>query len=171
MTMEDMEDLMDEMREKVKEFKKPKGIKDAFDELNKDFQKAFYINRPPSMSDSIGGQAYRSVEKGGEKKSKVDGYISLKGGRVMKTRFFAVLVILLAIFFALPTYSALAVKPIVLGCPLSTAFLYGWDADKAITLAVEEINAAGGVNVAGKKRPFKVEVIDTRDLEPGGAGK
>ncbi|MBC8460967.1 MAG: ABC transporter substrate-binding protein, partial [Deltaproteobacteria bacterium] len=37
----------------------------------------------------------------------------------------------------------------------------------AITLAVEEINAAGGVNVAGKKRPFKVEVIDTRDLEPG----
>ena len=25
----------------------------------------------------------------------------------------------------------------------------------------------GGVNVGGKKRPFKVEVIDTRDLEPG----
>jgi len=61
----------------------------------------------------------------------------------------------------------LAAKPIVLGCPLSTAFLYGWDAERAITLAVEEINAAGGVNVAGKKRPFKVEVIDTRDLEPG----
>ncbi|MBW2341336.1 MAG: ABC transporter substrate-binding protein [Deltaproteobacteria bacterium] len=56
---------------------------------------------------------------------------------------------------------------IVIGCPLSTAFLYGWDAERAITLAVEEINAAGGVNVAGKKRPFKVEVIDTRDLEPG----
>ncbi|MBW2078491.1 MAG: ABC transporter substrate-binding protein, partial [Deltaproteobacteria bacterium] len=58
-------------------------------------------------------------------------------------------------------------KPIVLGCPLSTAFLYGWDAERAITLAVEEINGAGGVNVAGEKRPFKVEVIDTRDLEPG----
>jgi len=85
----------------------------------------------------------------------------------MKTKFFATIVVLLAIFVILPTSSALAVKPIVLGCPLSTAFLYGWDAERAITLAVEEINAAGGVNVAGKKRPFKVEVIDTRDLEPG----
>lgn len=85
----------------------------------------------------------------------------------MKTKFFATIVMLLAIFVILPTSSALAVKPIVLGCPLSTAFLYGWDAERAITLAVEEINAAGGVNVAGKKRPFKVEVIDTRDLEPG----
>jgi branched-chain amino acid transport system substrate-binding protein len=45
--------------------------------------------------------------------------------------------------------------------------LYGWDAERGIKLAVDEINAAGGVNVAGKKRPFKVEVIDTRDLEPG----
>jgi len=85
----------------------------------------------------------------------------------MKTKIFAALVILLAMLVILPTSSVLAAKPIVLGCPLSTAFLYGWDAERAITLAVEEINAAGGVNVAGKKRPFKVEVIDTRDLEPG----
>jgi branched-chain amino acid transport system substrate-binding protein len=85
----------------------------------------------------------------------------------MKTRVFAILVSVLVILVALPTSSALAAKPIVLGCPLSTAFLYGWDAEKAITLAVEEVNAAGGVNVAGEKRPFKVEVIDTRDLEPG----
>ncbi|MBW2083284.1 MAG: ABC transporter substrate-binding protein, partial [Deltaproteobacteria bacterium] len=49
----------------------------------------------------------------------------------------------------------------------STAFLYGWDAERGIKLAVEEINAAGGVNVGGVKRPFKVEVMDTRDLEPG----
>ncbi len=60
-----------------------------------------------------------------------------------------------------------AEKPIVIGAPLATAFLYGWDAERGIKLAVEEINAAGGVNVAGVKRPFKVEVIDTRDLEPG----
>jgi branched-chain amino acid transport system substrate-binding protein len=58
-------------------------------------------------------------------------------------------------------------KPIVLGCPLATGFLYGWDAEKSVKLAVDEINAAGGVNVGGQKRPFKVEVIDTRDLEPG----
>jgi hypothetical protein len=36
-----------------------------------------------------------------------------------------------------------AAQPIVLGCPLSTAFLYGWDAERGIKLAVEEINQAG----------------------------
>ena len=60
-----------------------------------------------------------------------------------------------------------AADPIVLGCPLSTAFLYGWDAERGFTLAVEEINAAGGVQVGSEKRLFKMEVIDTRDLEPG----
>jgi len=63
--------------------------------------------------------------------------------------------------------TALAQKPITIGCPLSTAFLYGWCAERGVILAVEEINAKGGVNVNGKMRPFKVEVIDTRDLEPG----
>jgi len=85
----------------------------------------------------------------------------------MKTKFFATIIMLLAILVILPTSSALAVKPIVLGCPLSTAFLYGWDAERGIKLAVEEINAKGGVTVGGEKRLFKVEVIDTRDLEPG----
>jgi branched-chain amino acid transport system substrate-binding protein len=63
--------------------------------------------------------------------------------------------------------SATAGKPIILGAPLSTAYLYGWDAERGIRLAVDEINAAGGVSVGGEKRPFAVEVIDTRDLEPG----
>ena len=85
----------------------------------------------------------------------------------MKTRFFTIVVIILAVLVILPTSSALAAKPIILGCPLSTAFLYGWDAERGIKLAVEEINAKGGVTVGGEKRPFKVEVIDTRDLEPG----
>ncbi len=62
---------------------------------------------------------------------------------------------------------ARAQKPIVLGAPLAMSFLYGWDADKAFKLAVEEINAAGGVKVGNEKRPFALEVIDTRDLEPG----
>jgi branched-chain amino acid transport system substrate-binding protein len=60
-----------------------------------------------------------------------------------------------------------AAKPVVIGAPLATAFLYGWDAERAIKLAVEEINAQGGVTVGKEKRPFKVEVMDTRDLEPG----
>jgi branched-chain amino acid transport system substrate-binding protein len=62
---------------------------------------------------------------------------------------------------------AAAQKPIVLGAPLSSAYLYGWDAERGIRLAVDEINAQGGVAVGDTKRPFSVEVIDTRDLEPG----
>jgi branched-chain amino acid transport system substrate-binding protein len=60
-----------------------------------------------------------------------------------------------------------AEKPIVIGAPLATAFLYGWTAERAARLAVEEINAQGGVKVGNVKRPFALEVMDTRDLEPG----
>jgi len=70
----------------------------------------------------------------------------------------------LSLVFVSPVRAA---DPIVLGCPLSMAFLYGWAAERGFTLAVEEINAAGGVQVGSEKRPFKMEVIDTRDLEPG----
>lgn len=92
---------------------------------------------------------------------------NLKGGCAMKTKVYAILVSVLAILVAMPASFALAAKPIVIGSPLSLAYLYGWDAERGITLAIEEINAAGGVNVAGEKRPFKIEAIDTRDLEPG----
>jgi branched-chain amino acid transport system substrate-binding protein len=86
----------------------------------------------------------------------------------MKARHLTILVVfLVAVLFVFPGSRAMAEEPIVIGCPLSTAFLYGWDAERGIKLAVEEINAQGGVNVGGKKRPFQVEVIDTRDLEPG----
>ena len=74
-------------------------------------------------------------------------------------------VFLAFLFTAVP--GAFSQKPVTIGAPLSTAFLYGWDAEKGIKLAIKEINDAGGVNVGGKKRPFAVEVIDTRDLEPG----
>ncbi|RJX35761.1 MAG: ABC transporter substrate-binding protein [Desulfarculus sp.] len=82
-----------------------------------------------------------------------------------KIRLLVVALSLLALI--LPAGGALAAQPIILGCPLATAFLYGWDAERGIKLAVEEINAAGGVKVGGVKRPFQVEVIDTRDLEAG----
>lgn len=82
--------------------------------------------------------------------------------------FFSILVALCILFFTLfSVQNAFAKKSIILGCPLPTAFLYGWSAEKGIRLAVEEINAKGGVEVGGEKRPFQVEVIDTRDLEPG----
>jgi branched-chain amino acid transport system substrate-binding protein len=76
-------------------------------------------------------------------------------------------IIVVALLLVVPASMALAADPITIGSPLSTAYLYGWDAERAITLAIEEINAAGGVNVGGTKRPMQVEVIDTRDLEPG----
>ena len=82
-----------------------------------------------------------------------------------RTVYISIVLLLAFIFFA--SLSNSAEKPIVIGAPLSTAFLYGWDAERAIKLAVEEINAKGGVTVGKEKRPFKVEVIDTRDLEPG----
>jgi branched-chain amino acid transport system substrate-binding protein len=91
----------------------------------------------------------------------------------MKKRRLLVLVGLLCLafgFFGLSFQgleATAAEKPIVIGSPLATAFLYGWDAERGIKLAVEEINAKGGVTVGKEKRPFAVEVIDTRDLEPG----
>ena len=69
-------------------------------------------------------------------------------------------------FYLLSTQIAVA-QPIVLGVPISRGYPDGVDAERGITLAVDEINAKGGVNVAGTKRPFKVEISDTRDLEPG----
>jgi branched-chain amino acid transport system substrate-binding protein len=76
-------------------------------------------------------------------------------------------IVLFSLFLIFPTTGAFSAEPIKLGAPLSTAYLYGWDAERGIKLAVEEINAKGGVNVGGEKRPFAVDVIDTRDLEPG----
>jgi branched-chain amino acid transport system substrate-binding protein len=86
----------------------------------------------------------------------------------MKTRQCRIsLIFLVVVLLILPAQQVLAAKPIILGCPLSTAYLYGWDAERGFKLAVDEINAKGGVDVGGTKRMLKVEVIDTRDLEPG----
>lgn len=84
--------------------------------------------------------------------------------RIRSGMWFALLVLAGMVLWCGP---AAAQKPIVLGAPLSSAYLYGWDAERGIRLAVDEINAQGGVTVGDKKRPFTVEVIDTRDLEPG----
>jgi branched-chain amino acid transport system substrate-binding protein len=77
------------------------------------------------------------------------------------------LVLIISVLLLLPGRIVLAEEPIIIGSPLATSYLYGWDAERAIKLAISEINAAGGVDVGGKKRPLQVEVIDTRDLEPG----
>ncbi len=57
--------------------------------------------------------------------------------------------------------------PIVIGVPTSVGFLEGDESLKAATMAVEEINAGGGVSVGAVKRKLQLESIDIRDAAPG----
>ena len=77
-----------------------------------------------------------------------------------------VLSVVILVFMVLVTAVASA-KPIVIGVATDTQILDGFATIRGLKLAAEEINAAGGVNVAGERRPFKIEIIDTRDCEPG----
>ena len=61
----------------------------------------------------------------------------------------------------------MAAEPIVIGVPTSLGFLEGKECLNAVQLAVEEINAKGGVTVGKEKRPLKIETIDIRDAAPG----
>ncbi len=65
-----------------------------------------------------------------------------------------------------PAKPAQPAKPIIVGVPTSLYTPFGRDGLKAVNLAVEEVNAKGGVLVGKEKRPFKVVVTDTRDGEP-----
>jgi len=56
---------------------------------------------------------------------------------------------------------------LVLGLPTSMGYWFGTGAYEGAQLAVEEINKAGGVRVGGQMRPFRLEIIDTRDSAPG----
>ncbi|HEX8909286.1 MAG TPA: ABC transporter substrate-binding protein [Anaeromyxobacteraceae bacterium] len=56
---------------------------------------------------------------------------------------------------------------IVLGVPTALGTIEGADSLKAAELAVSEINAAGGVDVAGVKRKLEIVSIDTREAEAG----
>jgi len=89
-----------------------------------------------------------------------------------KVMYAIIAIVVIAVAVGLGYYLTLPRAPppkkyIVLGAPLSTAYLYGFSAEKGLRLAVEEINEAGGVKVGGETYYFKLEVMDTRDLEPG----
>lgn len=58
-------------------------------------------------------------------------------------------------------------KPILVGAPVPRASAYGQNGERGMILAAEEINAAGGVKVGGVMRPLQLEIIDSRDEEPG----
>lgn len=68
--------------------------------------------------------------------------------------------------FSIPA-PAISAEPIIIGVPTSLYTPFGRDGLNAVNLALEEINATGGVSVAGVKRPFKVVTADTRGGEPG----
>ena len=76
------------------------------------------------------------------------------------------LVIVLLGCFSIPA-PAISAEPIIIGVPTSLYTPFGRDGLNAVNLALEEINAMGGVSVAGVKRPFKVVTADTRGGEPG----
>jgi branched-chain amino acid transport system substrate-binding protein len=58
-------------------------------------------------------------------------------------------------------------EPIIIGAPIPRASTYGQNCERSMILATEEINAAGGIKLGGVMRPIKLEIVDTRDQEPG----
>jgi branched-chain amino acid transport system substrate-binding protein len=91
----------------------------------------------------------------------------------MKSRIFSTLLVL---FMAITiigvggmstVWAAKQGEPIIVGAPVPRASAYGQNGERGMILAAEEINAAGGVNVGGVIRPLKLEIIDSRDEEPG----
>jgi len=62
---------------------------------------------------------------------------------------------------------AFAEEPILIGVPTSITALEGKESLMAVQMAVDEINAKGGVKVGSVSRPIKLETIDLRDFSPG----
>lgn len=60
-----------------------------------------------------------------------------------------------------------AAEPILVGVPTSLTALEGRESLNAVMMAVEEINAKGGVKVGAAKRPIKIETIDLRTASKG----
>lgn len=57
--------------------------------------------------------------------------------------------------------------PIIIGVPTSLGYPPGKEALNSVMMAVEEINAKGGVKVGDTMRKFEVESADIRDAAPG----
>jgi branched-chain amino acid transport system substrate-binding protein len=77
---------------------------------------------------------------------------------------FSVFIILASLSFG---QLARAADPIVIGVPTSLGFLEGKESHKVVQMAVSELNAKGGVTVAGQKRLLEVSSMDIRDAAPG----
>src|SRR5512136_852244 len=83
------------------------------------------------------------------------------------SQYVARMVVLVAcLSFCISLTVAHSAEPIVLGVPTPLKTDWGYDSANAIQLEVEEINAKGGVKVGAEKKPLKVVVADTRDMDP-----
>jgi branched-chain amino acid transport system substrate-binding protein len=69
--------------------------------------------------------------------------------------------------FIYPGTDLRGAEPITIAVPTSLGFLEGKESLKAVQMAVEEINAKGGVKVGSDMRHFKIADIDIRDAAPG----
>jgi branched-chain amino acid transport system substrate-binding protein len=88
--------------------------------------------------------------------------------KALQYLFFAVFVPFLIVSLGpLPAFASKKGKPILVGAPVPRASAYGQNGERGMILAAEEINAAGGVKVGDEMRPIQLEIIDTRDEEPG----
>jgi len=63
--------------------------------------------------------------------------------------------------------STAAEGDLTLGVPTALGTIEGQDSLRSAQLAAQEINAAGGVEVGGKKRRLEIVSIDTREAEAG----
>ncbi|KIX13356.1 ABC transporter substrate-binding protein [Dethiosulfatarculus sandiegensis] len=77
--------------------------------------------------------------------------------------------LIFTLLFALLACPGLGVagQSVVVGVSTSLTFLEGKESLKAVEMAVEQINQAGGVQVGSKKLPMKIESIDIRDAAKG----
>jgi branched-chain amino acid transport system substrate-binding protein len=91
-------------------------------------------------------------------------------GAMKRGIFFSFMLFALAIFISFPYTANAQLKPgdpIVIGVPTALGSIEGRDGWMAIQMAVEEINAKGGVQVGATKHLLRAFSIDTREHEPG----
>ncbi|MCP3952345.1 MAG: ABC transporter substrate-binding protein [Desulfobacterales bacterium] len=77
------------------------------------------------------------------------------------------IVILTGLFLSFPVAPDLLAAEIVLGAATSLTFIEGRESLDAVELAVEEINAAGGVRVGPKFHTLRVAPVDLQGALPG----
>ena len=78
-----------------------------------------------------------------------------------------IFVSVLAIGSGATTLAKSGLKPIIFGASLPLGDHTGVEAKRAAILASEEINKQGGIKLPDGMHPLKLEIMDTRDLEPG----